>query len=134
MRSGEISLGDGKASLIVGAGQFASIPKGAPPQLTPPPPQPLLPPQLPKPEDIKADPVKLFGLTATAVPKGLYVSVNAGEVVLENAGKEISLPRGTAGFAGASQAPTQLPAVPGFMDNDRILSHYTLTSALSCNH
>jgi len=134
MRSGEISLGNGKNDIVVGAGQFASIPKGAPPRLTPPPPQPLLSPQLPKPEDIKADPVKLFGLTGSAVSKGLYVSVNAGEVVLANAGKEVVLPRGSAGFTGAVQAPVQLPAVPGFMDNDRILAHYTLTSALSCGH
>lgn len=132
MRSGEISLSKDKNSIVVGAGQYAAILQNGLPKLLPAPPPVQLKPALPKPEDIKVNAGKLFGMESKGVPNGLYVAVNSGNVSLVNAGGELLLARGEAGFTGAAQVPVQLPSVPGFMDRDPILSNYNPPS-LSCN-
>ena len=133
MRSGEISLSGESASIVVAAGQSAVIPQiNAKPELLSAPPV-LLDTQLPKPEDIKVDASKLFGLDKTnSIQPGVYVSVNSGEVVMAAAGGEIVMARGEAGFTGVSQIPVRLPAVPAFLDRDSVLSRYTLSSPTSC--
>lgn len=133
MRSGEISLNGESASIVVAAGQSAVIPQvSAKPEMLSAPPV-LLDTQLPKPEDIKVDAAKLFGLERTdGIQPGVYISVNSGEVVMAAPGGEIQIARGEAGFTGVSQIPVRLPAVPAFMDRDSTLSRYNLSAPTLC--
>ncbi len=133
MRSGEISLSGESASIVVAAGQSAIIPQvSAKPEILSTPPV-LLDTQLPKPEDIKVDATKLFGLEKTdGIQPGVYVSVNSGEVAMTASGGEILVARGEAGFTGVSQIPVRLPAVPAFMDRDSVLSRYNLSAPVQC--
>ncbi len=134
MRSGEISLSGESASIVVAAGQSAVIPQvSAKPEILSAPPPVLLDTQLPKPEDIKVDSSKLFGLEKTnGIQPGVYVSVNSGEVAMTAVGGEVLIARGEAGFTGVSQIPVHLPVVPAFMDRDSTLSRVNLSAPVQC--
>ncbi len=132
MRDGEIDFGQGNDTIVLGRGKTASIKQGGAPQILPSPPAGLLDPETPKPEDLPVDFVKRFGLEKTDVADGVYVGVMSGEVLDENAGKQIPLQRGESGFVEDGLAPVRLAEMPGFLEYDPVLARYDFEQELMC--